>query len=253
MNRAFVPALLALSACGAGKYQGPLMDRPPTLQAGLHQFQVGAGGGKGGAFIGPFVYRYGITDALDYVFPLAVGYGFTWEKTTLTLSGGLFGLGFRSCGDSARSEDPRVRASYAPGSCIITSFGGQAKVGHRLESALLVGGLGGTSILVGDVADSSRLSAEGAVVFQPSESVSVTFSANVGRTWEWHRFDFRDEVFETFIGVGGYASSGVVSLPLLSWHAFEELDFFGTVGATYVLTDGRSVVYGGLGVDWHFD
>jgi len=234
----FVAVTLALVGCGAGIYPSGLSARGLSLPVGEKQITGSAGpkwrrttdtdvGVTG--FVG---YRFGLTDSIDYQFPVSMALSWRGGAAEAAISGGVIGFGVRGAGDQTQYLLPLALALAAKyhisAATALVGVGRGSRV-QSLNGGSSSSGLGGNLALVADVA----------------EVISLTGGAGIEVSWE-------AGVSHRVLTFGGLGTDGYAAMPLVSIHVWDELDLMVAPGIGFHL-DSDAIDYSlGVGIDWHF-
>ncbi|MBK6686588.1 MAG: hypothetical protein IPG45_19115 [Deltaproteobacteria bacterium] len=224
--------------------------RPLGMPAGEHRFVVALGTYKpGGGLASDGTYYWGITDQLQYQFPLLMTYGGP-VADNLELRGrfGLVGIGG---GGSQTSRyfrvDPRydyigreeVYTQWTGGVVARTTLGELAALVLGVDSSMFVGahlyrpGVMGRGVFILDIG--------------PRLSASVGVAAGLSAEFPTGQEDYQ-------VGVVQIGSVGdLEGRPTVAVHLFDQLDLVGFISWRKSVEAEEGVLRGTAGIDWHFD
>ena len=243
-----------LAGCRTGTLGRKTGERPLTLPKGEHQFLV-AGGAifeadpvEYDAFAGLLEYRYGITDDIEIEWPARMRYRFGQRDTAqLSVGGGFTGLGVTTGGRAAANRgDPR--SPNAQVSAILWTIGGGAFAKVPLSGRFaLLGGVRANTTFSNARPDNTLLQPVLLTTFDLGEYVSI--SPSVGASIGFNHTK-RSTAFA--LSFGGLGYDGGATVPLLSFHIFDQIDAIVATGVGWA-PDSDDVGFSVMaGVDWHF-
>jgi len=255
LRPALLPALLlATTACTAGRWPTSHLDRPLSAPAGHHQAayvatRVEVDGAEPGRLdsIAWGLYRYGVSDELDYLLPLGVGYRFG-PTGELALSALLAPFYTRRL-VSGRVEDPRQPPPQwrQVGPALGPRLAVAARVPLDPSLALLVHG----DVLWSpfDAAAFSSVTSLGATAL-----VRLTSWADLGCRAAVSLAFLRDSDEPTLTWtVGGFAHDSYAPVPMLALHLTDTIDLQLATSVSWLGARREPAVRWAAGLDWHFD
>lgn len=243
-----------LNACSASRYPAAVSARPLTLPEGNNQLSF-----FGGATLplnkqkhpvsgyGSVVYRHGITDHLEYQFPLRAAYHWgETEGSQFAVAGGLTGYGTRkrTLPFSGDPREPRETQRY---SHLYSELVVSSKLRFSPELSLF----GALSGLHGQSFPSDYNEERGAVSFSLSFEITtwLSMAATVYSQLYWRQ---KDKERYVSLQIGGNGYDGYNPIPMFSFHLTDAFDLTTSPGITYRFHSGKLSASLSVGLDWHW-
>ncbi len=174
-------------------------------------------------------YRFGLTDQLSLLFPLAAEYA--WRPTGALQLGFAGGAASLAVGDAWLEPFHDPRRPNAKRNTLFVGWTATAVAKWTLRHNLAaLGTLSATQWSAGDRLDDRRAVVTFAAVFSPSEQ--VTFALPLGASWE-HSWYGRQS--SQVLQLGGSGSDGYAPVPMLTMHLAPGFDLFVSPGAAWSL------------------